>query len=991
VIAMFPWFGYGLSEKCVLLASMGQWDQALDTAQRALDADAENLDALKVIAVHAFLLEAHPGDAARKLQDFDNAVTRREPSGAKILLEASQLFSRVCNRQPRSLEICRAMLERALKIKPDDGAVLVEIANIQVLQRQYSSALKAYVDASKRNKNDMSALEGNVKCHILLGELEDAEAQMELLEMMQMSPEEASPEFYLLKSMLMLKQIKSRSSDVEAAMKNHLAMLENAYFTFFKRFEETVKGFLEPLKELVVMDTGFMMQMAMGFASHMDIQMPVFLPPSSNANSSGANKSFSSGSLAAITSEASSGKAGEPDELSHAVETAIGLLKRILQKAPGCVPAYLELAKILAGLSKHDEACKVLRQCLGMLPNCAAALLLTARIECSRYNTAAANRALEQALSGNFAIRRVLLFRYTQAVVRAQQGRTDEALAEIVALSQLPELAISMSGGVSALGAIDRSDASELEDSFLDLLEITDDDRVALIIAHATLLSKAGKNNESAKLLSDARVNFTGSSMEVHLLIASAQLSIDRGDFEGAIRHLDKIKPESSSFYRAQLMKGEILLVHNHDKEAFTKCYQSLVESDPSSKNYTLLGEAYIRILNPERAVEAFEKARRLDSSNTKLRVRIGKALIATHEYHRAVSFYENILNDSGEEMSPEIILLSHDLSKLYVKLGRIESACRVLQAVLHPTYRDISEMQLDVKTLELLAFATTQQSVGNAASVGDADDRDSEDIIGYLSRARQIQIDVVSQCRSNSTSSSEAVDRERAILSSIDEKIAKLYIDLKDFSKAETFVTEAIQHNPQNTKAMHLMAQVYLSRNEVELCANQLRKVLLADPSDESAAVLLSNVAFKDSDAAEDAIRPLRDLIVINPTSYRALAKMITMLRRVGKLDEVPALFSRAESANKRSASHPGMHYCKGIYYRYTNDVIKAITEFNRSRTDSQWGADSLIHMIELYLNPDQDGVWEERDSSSVIGEEVAENISVAERLLSELRPICK
>lgn len=70
---------------------------------------------------------------------------------------------------------------------------------------------------------------------------------------------------------------------------------------------------------------------------------------------------------------------------------------------------------------------------------------------------------------------------------------------------------------------------------------------------------------------------------------------------------------------------------------------------------------------------------------------------------------------------------------------------------------------------------------------------------------------------------------------------------------------------------------------------------------------------------------------------------------------------------------------------------MIKAVTEFNRSRTDALWGPESLVHMIELYLNPDQDGVWEEREAGSVIDEEVADNISVAEKLLRELRPVAK
>ena len=45
---------------------------------------------------------------------------------------------------------------------------------------------------------------------------------------------------------------------------------------------------------------------------------------------------------------------------------------------------------------------------------------------------------------------------------------------------------------------------------------------------------------------------------------------------------------------------------------------------------------------------------------------------------------------------------------------------------------------------------------------------------------------------------------------------------------------------------------------------------------------------------------------------------------------------------------------------------------------------------MIELYLNPDQDGAWEERDSGPV-DDGTSENINVAEALLKELRPKAK
>jgi hypothetical protein len=64
-----------------------------------------------------------------------------------------------------------------------------------------------------------------------------------------------------------------------------------------------------------------------------------------------------------------------------------------------------------------------------------------------------------------------------------------------------------------------------------------------------------------------------------------------------------------------------------------------------------------------------------------------------------------------------------------------------------------------------------------------------------------------------------------------------------------------------------------------------------------------------------------------------------------------------------------------------------QAISEFNLARKDDTWGPLALTHMVELYLNPDQEGAWEERETGP-IDETTSDNIAVAEALLRELRP---
>lgn len=301
------------------------------------------------------------------------------------------------------------------------------------------------------------------------------------------------------------------------------------------------------------------------------------------------------------------------------------------------------------------------------------------------------------------------------------QGRIDEAITEIEQIMSLPELNFSLpskkeeskSGAYSTSAGLENAQNPSQEllsgapsgNLYSDSLRLTDDDRVGAFVCYSSLLGRARRMKEANKVLAHAKVVFAGSVQEVQVLVAASQLYVEKGDFDAAIRMLDKISDDSPTFARAQLIKADIVLNHNHDKEGFTKCYQMLADKEPTAKNFALLGEAYLRILNPEAAIDALEQAYKLDPKNGRLRGRIGRALVATHEYHRAVEFYESAirelnkaLNSQPQTMGPagsrgsaelkkgtpassssgnsgagnDLVVLSHDLSKLYIKLGTL-------------------------------------------------------------------------------------------------------------------------------------------------------------------------------------------------------------------------------------------------------------------------------------------------------------------------------
>lgn len=59
------------------------------------------------------------------------------------------------------------------------------------------------------------------------------------------------------------------------------------------------------------------------------------------------------------------------------------------------------------------------------------------------------------------------------------------------------------------------------------------------------------------------------------------------------------------------------------------------------------------------------------------------------------------------------------------------------------------------------------------------------------------------------------------------------------------------------------------------------------------------------------------QQLLERKPNHYTALSRLIQLLRRAGKLNEIPRFLKLAENLSKRAAMEPGLHYCKGLYNR--------------------------------------------------------------------------
>lgn len=110
--------------------------------------------------------------------------------------------------------------------------------------------------------------------------------------------------------------------------------------------------------------------------------------------------------------------------------------------------------------------------------------------------------------------------------------------------------------------------------------------------------------------------------------------------------------------------------------------YRELVEHCPGSKTYSMLGDAYISIQEPERAIEAYEQALKQNPTNkVHIASNLGVALVKTHQYTKAIDYYRDVMKQENFKN------LKLDLAKLFIKMKQYDKAESTLVQELQGRY----------------------------------------------------------------------------------------------------------------------------------------------------------------------------------------------------------------------------------------------------------------------------------------------------------------
>uniref|UniRef100_A0AAY4BBA0 Tetratricopeptide repeat domain 21B n=1 Tax=Denticeps clupeoides TaxID=299321 RepID=A0AAY4BBA0_9TELE len=633
------------------------------------------------------------------------------------------------------------------------------------------------------------------------------------------------------------------------------------------------------------------------------------------------------------------------------------VLDAVVKILPGLLQAVFLMAKVRFQSGDVEVAQRSLQHCLEQDPSHADAHLLMAQIHLLQGNFKLSSQSLELCLSHNFEVREHPLYHLIKAQAQRKMGELQEAVRTLQLAMNLP--------GVRRVGASKpKGKRAELSVS----------DCVSVFLELAEALWMNGEQHEAAKVIQDAINEFTGTPEELRVTIANADLALLRGDTELALSTLRNITPDQPYYIEAKEKMADIYLNHRKEKRLYVSCYRDLVEKLQSPHVYLLLGDAYMDIQEPEKAIEVYEQALKKNPKDGALASKIGKALVKTHNYAKAISYYEAALK-SGQQN-----FLRHDLAELLMKLKQHERCEKVLhKALAHDPANELPSLTEDCRYLVLLAKVQSKL------------DKKDEAILA-LQRARDVQAKVLKRVQLEQP---DAVALQKQLAAEICAEIGKHYTSQRGYERAVKFYKEALVYCESDSKVMLELARLYLALDDVDACQQQCSVLLKNDQVNESATLMMADLMFRKQDF-EQAVFHFQQLLERKPDNYPTLSRLIDLLRRAGKLEEVPRFLEMAEKHSSRAKFDPGFNYCKGLYLWYTGEPNDGLRHFNKARKDNDWGQNAVYNMIEICLNPDNETmggeVFENLDGDIGNSTEKQESeqlaVRTAEKLLKELKP---
>nr|CCC92868.1 predicted tetratricopeptide repeat protein [Trypanosoma congolense IL3000] len=647
-----------------------------------------------------------------------------------------------------------------------------------------------------------------------------------------------------------------------------------------------------------------------------------------------------------------------PDSSWHKVDPIAERCKKhlelLLRHVPGCLEGQLLLSKVYFVTGNLNKAQSMITTSIRHEHALPDAFLLSAQICQYIGNVSLASQALEQALTLDFEVKDQPLYNLLHGSVLGMMNKHKEALGSLQEALRITK------------------DKSQVTSKGRPVQPLSVPDHVSLYLLLAQNHLKLHDVEEARNVVAEATALFKDTAQAGRVAIANAMIAA-RTDVDKALEILRQVPPRSEFFIAAKTRMANIYLIHRQNRQMYAECFEQLVEDMATAQSYIALGDAYTTIQEPEKAISAYEKAKAMDPENSELAVLIGRALVSTHDYQRAIRYYRDAVAADKSKFA-----VRADLATLFWHLGAVDHAITVLKEA--PAYQSEPDVGEGVeRAIERVNCALLMCKINR--------DTQSADLAAEaLLQARGFQEHVLRNMMRNETR--ETIYQQKVIAATISLELGRYYASVGEVERAKECYQESRMYDESSEAPLLASARLLLQCGDENACEEQCNAVLRINPSCEEAVVILADLMIRRN-CFDDAANHFSQLLDKTPNNYDALVQYINLLRQAGRLSDAKAVLERAEGLlGVGQRPDPALSFARGLYHRYNHESTEALCAFNAARLrsdDAQWSEKALVNIIEMYLVPTNEELWVD---TQMCEEDRNENVKVAERLLIQMPP---
>lgn len=372
---------------------------------------------------------------------------------------------------------------------------------------------------------------------------------------------------------------------------------------------------------------------------------------------------------------------------------------------------------------------------------------------------------------------------------------------------------------------------------------------------------------EAKEIMNKAISEFNGTPEQVNVMIANSEIAIQSNDIKKAISILKAVDAKNPYFQQSRILLADIFLTHLIDRRQFARCYTDLVDANPSIENYKLLGNALLRIFEPEDAAAAFEKALQINPDDEEVVRLLGNALCKTHDYEKAFKYYEIALAKNNSRI--DLVL---DLSALCIQIKNFQRA----EELLNPTLLNQEMSTQKVDSLKKCVQGYQLIAKLHMKKIGQNDPKSNENIRKALKASISVQKELIEKVKAQGGE----VEVERQFLSELLIDLAKYLTNYERNDEAALQTLEEAKNYKKDSEAvLMLQTEIYMKMGDKVNSENNCNMLLKLNPNNEFASVTYAELLLQKEEQSQ-AIEQFKKILEDRPNNYGILAKLIDFFR---------------------------------------------------------------------------------------------------------------